>query len=124
VGRGRPARPAAPTTRCNDVARSRVASIASVALAGTNIANPGDAPSALAALPHQAGTVLVSSRDAFFYSHRATIAALAGRHAVPAIFDDRDYVDAGGLGAPSRAIARELAAGVVVDADRRSAAVR
>jgi putative ABC transport system substrate-binding protein len=48
-------------------------------------------------LPRQPGTVLVSSPDAFFYSQRASIAALALRYAVPMIFDVRDYVDAGGL---------------------------
>jgi putative ABC transport system substrate-binding protein len=45
----------------------------------------------------QAGTALVSSPDAFLYSRRARIAALAASHAVPAIFDARDYVDAGAL---------------------------
>ncbi len=44
-----------------------------------------------------AATVLVSSPDAFLYSHRKHIAALAASHAVPAIFDVRDYVDAGAL---------------------------
>jgi putative ABC transport system substrate-binding protein len=51
---------------------------------------------AFAGLP-QAGAALVSSPDAFFYSRRARIAALAADHAVPAIFDVRDYVDAGAL---------------------------
>ena len=50
-----------------------------------------------AGLPQQAGTALIFSPDAFFYSRRADIAALALRYAVPTIFDVRDYVDAGGL---------------------------
>jgi putative ABC transport system substrate-binding protein len=52
---------------------------------------------AFAGLPHDPGTVLVSSPDAFLYSHRKRIAALTVSHAVPAIFDVRDYVDAGAL---------------------------
>jgi putative ABC transport system substrate-binding protein len=52
---------------------------------------------AFAGLPRDPGTVLVSSPDAFLYSHRKRIAALTVSHAVPAIFDVRDYVDAGAL---------------------------
>jgi putative ABC transport system substrate-binding protein len=52
---------------------------------------------AFAQLPREAGTVLVSSPDAFLYSHRKRIAALTASQAVPAIFDVRDYVDAGAL---------------------------
>jgi putative ABC transport system substrate-binding protein len=52
---------------------------------------------AFAGLPQQPGNVLVFPPDSFFYVHRERLAALAVRHAVPAIFDVRDYVDAGGL---------------------------
>jgi putative tryptophan/tyrosine transport system substrate-binding protein len=52
---------------------------------------------AFAGLPREPGIVLVSSPDAFLYSHRKRIAALTESHAVPAIFDVRDYVDAGAL---------------------------
>jgi putative ABC transport system substrate-binding protein len=52
---------------------------------------------AFAGLPRDPGNVLVSSPDAFLYSRRKRIAALAASHAVPAIFDVRDYVDAGAL---------------------------
>ena len=44
----------------------------------------------------RAGTLLVSP-DAFFISLREQIVALASRHAVPAIYDWREYVLAGGL---------------------------
>jgi putative tryptophan/tyrosine transport system substrate-binding protein len=56
----------------------------------------GEIEAAFADLP-LAGTVLVFPPDAFFYIRRARIAALAARHAVPTMFDGRDYVDAGGL---------------------------
>ena len=52
---------------------------------------------AFASLPQQPGNVLVFPPDSFFYVHRDRLGALAVRHAVPAIFDVRDYVDAGGL---------------------------
>jgi putative ABC transport system substrate-binding protein len=40
---------------------------------------------------------MVLGPDAFFYTRREKIAALAARHVVPSIYDDRAYVDAGGL---------------------------
>jgi putative ABC transport system substrate-binding protein len=39
----------------------------------------------------------LSCPDAFFYIRRAQLAALAVRYAVPAIFDVREYAEAGGL---------------------------
>ena len=52
---------------------------------------------AFAKLPQQPGTVLVVSTDAFFFIRRAQISALAARHALPAMFDNREYAAAGGL---------------------------
>ena len=59
--------------------------------------NDDEIDAAFAGLPRDGGSVLVSSPDAFLYGHRKQIAALAASHALPAIFDVRDYVDAGGL---------------------------
>jgi putative ABC transport system substrate-binding protein len=52
---------------------------------------------AFASLPQQGGNALLSCPDAFFYIRRAQLAALAVRYAVPAIFDVREYAEAGGL---------------------------
>jgi putative tryptophan/tyrosine transport system substrate-binding protein len=52
---------------------------------------------AFVGLPKQSGTALVFSSDGFLYGRRGQIVALAARYALPAIYDGRDYVDAGGL---------------------------
>jgi putative tryptophan/tyrosine transport system substrate-binding protein len=52
---------------------------------------------AFASLPQAPGKVMIFGPEGFFYVHRAHIAELALRGALPTIFDVRDYVDAGGL---------------------------
>ena len=53
---------------------------------------------------------LVVAADPFFYSRREQVAGLASRHAVPAIYDGREYADVGGLigYGPSFAILADL----------------
>jgi putative ABC transport system substrate-binding protein len=60
-------------------------------------ASEKDIELAFAALPKQPGNAMVFPPDSFFYLHRAKVTALALEHQVPAIFDVRDYVEAGGL---------------------------
>jgi putative ABC transport system substrate-binding protein len=52
---------------------------------------------AFAALVQRKAGALVVSAGAFFYGRREQLAALAARHAVPAIYELREYVTAGGL---------------------------
>jgi len=52
---------------------------------------------AFAKLPQQPGMVLLVGTDAFFFIRRAQISALAARYALPAMFDNREYAEAGGL---------------------------
>jgi len=62
-----------------------------------NATNEDDFDTSFAALvQHGAGALLVTN-DAFFYSRRDQIVAMAARITVPTIYDRREYVDAGGL---------------------------
>jgi putative tryptophan/tyrosine transport system substrate-binding protein len=52
---------------------------------------------AFARIPQQPGNAVVFGPDAFFFTRRAQIADLALRQMIPTAFDDRAYVEAGGL---------------------------
>ena len=52
---------------------------------------------AFASLPETAGSMFISSPDAFFYSRRDQIVAPVARRALPAMFDVPEYVEAGAL---------------------------
>jgi putative tryptophan/tyrosine transport system substrate-binding protein len=44
----------------------------------------------------------VTGTDSFFFNRRLQLATLATRHAIPAVFNAREYAEAGGLPAPMR----------------------
>jgi putative ABC transport system substrate-binding protein len=52
---------------------------------------------AFANLPQEPGIVLLVSTDAFFFIRRSQIIVLAARRALPAMFDNREYAESGGL---------------------------
>jgi len=62
-----------------------------------NASTATEIDAAFAKLPQQPGNVLLVSTDAVFFIRRAQIIALAARHALPVMFDNREYVAAGGL---------------------------
>jgi putative tryptophan/tyrosine transport system substrate-binding protein len=74
------------------------ASMLGLALYVLNASEERDLEPAFAAIVQRgAGALLLGSVDPFFATQRDQIVALAARHAVPAIFGERDDVEAGGL---------------------------
>ena len=71
----------------------------------------GEIDAAFTTLVRQHVDALVVGNDGFFDSRREQFVALTGRHAVPAIYDQRGFVDSGGLisyGASLTATYRQL----------------
>jgi putative tryptophan/tyrosine transport system substrate-binding protein len=62
-----------------------------------NAAHDPDFDSAFAALIEQRADALLVGSDPYFSSRRGRIIALAGRHGVPAIYERREFPEAGGL---------------------------
>jgi len=62
-----------------------------------NASSDRDFDTAFAALAQQRAGALIVGSDPLFYSRRQQLAALATRHAMPAIYADRGYAEAGGL---------------------------
>ena len=62
-----------------------------------NVSKESEFDAAFAALaPNRADALLVTN-DAFFFNRLDQIVAMAAHHAVPTIYDRREYADAGGL---------------------------
>ena len=59
--------------------------------------NEGELEAAFAKLAQVGAGALLVSGGPFFTSQRRTLVALAARHALPAIYDVREFVEAGGL---------------------------
>jgi putative ABC transport system substrate-binding protein len=57
----------------------------------------GEIEAAFTRLGAERGNALLVNTDAFLFSRRDQIVELANRHAIPAIFDRREYVKVGGL---------------------------
>jgi putative ABC transport system substrate-binding protein len=52
---------------------------------------------AFASLARKRADALVAGTDSLFFNRRLQLATLATRHAIPAIYNARDYAEAGGL---------------------------
>jgi putative tryptophan/tyrosine transport system substrate-binding protein len=57
----------------------------------------GEIDAAFTMLGQKGADALILANDPFFASRRAQIVALVSRHAIPAMYDQRAYPDAGGL---------------------------
>jgi putative ABC transport system substrate-binding protein len=62
-----------------------------------NVASASDLQRAFARLIQHRPAALIVGADPVFTTHRAEIAALAVQHALPAIYTQREFVEAGGL---------------------------
>jgi putative ABC transport system substrate-binding protein len=62
-----------------------------------NASSAGDFEPAFATIARLGIGALVGGADSYFHSQRDRIVALARRHAVPAIYEWREFADAGGL---------------------------
>jgi putative ABC transport system substrate-binding protein len=62
-----------------------------------NAGTEAEIDSAFAALVRQRANALIVAGDPFFTSRREQIVALAARHATPAIYPTREFVEGGGL---------------------------
>ena len=62
-----------------------------------NASSEHDFDTAFATLSQQGVGALLVANDTLFLGWRERLAALAALHAVPAIYDRRDYAEAGGL---------------------------
>ena len=67
------------------------------ATSGSIIATQVAIEGAFANVVQLRANALVVASDPFFFARRQQLIALAARHAVPAIYEWRDFVDAGGL---------------------------
>jgi len=66
-------------------------------LQALEVRSPNEFDQAFAAMTSEHADALVMIPSALFFSHRRQLAALAVQHRLPAIFMEREFVDAGGL---------------------------
>jgi putative ABC transport system substrate-binding protein len=62
-----------------------------------NIADDRDLEPAFASLVEQRAGAVIVSASGFFFSRRDRLAALAARHAIPTVYQSREFTSAGGL---------------------------
>jgi putative ABC transport system substrate-binding protein len=62
-----------------------------------NASNAGEIDTAFATFARERPDIFMQINEPFLSSRRTQIVSLAARHAVPAIYSNREYVEAGGL---------------------------
>jgi putative ABC transport system substrate-binding protein len=61
------------------------------------VGHPDELDSVFAAMTRERVEALITLADAVLWNHRTRVVALAAQHHLPAIFDAREFADAGGL---------------------------
>jgi len=61
------------------------------------IRHPDELASVFAAMTREGAEALIALADAVFWNHRTRVVALAAQHRLPAVFDAREFAEAGGL---------------------------
>jgi ABC-type uncharacterized transport system substrate-binding protein len=61
------------------------------------IRHPDQLDSVFAAMTREGAEALIALGDAVFWNHRTRVVALAAQHRLPAVFDAREFAEAGGL---------------------------
>ena len=89
--------PKNPTTQTLTRDVTVAASAISVQIEVVKATNRGEIESAFATLIQNRAEALLVGPDALFFSRRVQLATLATRHALPAAYTLREYVEAGGL---------------------------
>jgi putative ABC transport system substrate-binding protein len=89
--------PQSPVSREQVADLQHAASALGVRLLVLNIADDRNLVPAFASVVEQHAGALIVSASAFFFSRREQLAALAARHAIPTIYQSREFISAGGL---------------------------
>jgi putative tryptophan/tyrosine transport system substrate-binding protein len=89
--------PAYPSSETEVAAVQALARGIGVTVLVLNASNEKEIDTIFAALSQQQAKALLVSADALFVSRRDQLVALSARHAIPTIYDLRDFVVAGGL---------------------------
>src|SRR6516225_1396507 len=89
--------PSSPFTEVETKALYEAARALGVELRVLNAVNESEIDTAFATLAKEHSVPLVVSNDAMFTNQRVRLVVLAARHAIPAIYSDRQFSAAGGL---------------------------
>jgi putative ABC transport system substrate-binding protein len=74
-----------------------VARVLGLQLHALAVRPPDELDSAFAAMTREGAEALIALVDAVLWNHRTQVVALAAQHRLPAVFDAREFADAGGL---------------------------
>ena len=89
-----------PTSPARLAARERLTGAArsiGIELTRVEAPSPGELAGAFAKLSRAGVGALLVDQDAMFFSQRARVVELAAMHKLPAVYGEREFVDAGGL---------------------------